>query len=33
MNTIEENVDVVVVGAGHDGCEVPDLDWRQLCLR
>ena len=21
MNTIEENVDVVVVGAGHAGCE------------
>lgn len=29
MNTITENVDVVVVGAGHAGCEQhwPVRDW------
>lgn len=34
MPAIEENYDVVVVGAGHAGCErhwhVQGLDWKQL---
>lgn len=37
MPAIEENYDVVVVGAGHAGCEqhwhVQGLDWKQLFLR
>lgn len=35
-NTIEETVDVVVVGAGHAGCEqllhVQELGWKPLYL-
>ena len=30
---VEEEYDVVVVGAGHAGCEaVQDSDWKQLFL-
>lgn len=36
MPALEENYDVVVVGAGHAGCEaalpVRDWDWRPLFL-